>query len=222
MDINYKSKSGIYKLIHQKRGIFYIGSATCIYTRLHNHYSMLKKGIHDNKILQSVYNKHGKDNLKWEVVELCTKEDLIQREQFFIDSLKPEMNICHYAKNTLGYRHSEETKKMFSEKRKGNKNSLGRKLSQETKSLIRAKAKKRGITEAFMKASKKANTGRVHTADEINKRSKKQAKLTPSEVKEIRELLNGGIYQYVIAKQYNVSQRVICRIHNNIGYYGTI
>lgn len=222
MDINYKRKSGIYKLIHQKRLIIYIGSATCIYTRLHNHYSQLKKGIHDNKILQAIYNRHGNDNLKWEVVELCPKEQLIQREQFYIDSLKPEINICKNAQNTFGYRHSEEMKKKFSEQRKGNTNSLGRELSQETKKLISEKAKKRGVSKAFMVASKKSNIGRKHTADAIIKRCKKQAKLTCWEVNEIRQLLSDGIYQYVIAKQYGVSQRVINRIHNNFGYYGTI
>lgn len=221
MDINYKRKSGIYKLIHQKRGIIYIGSATCIYTRLHNHYSMLKKGIHDNKILQAVYNRHGKANLKWEVVELCPKNHLIEREQFYIDSLRPGMNICKYARNTLGYKHSDAMKRLFSEKRKGNKNSLGRVLSNETKQLISEKAKKRGIPKICVEASKKANKGRKHSQSLRNKIAKIQSKITPQQAIEIKEKRSRGVFQRVIAKEYEVSQRLIARVEKGIGLYGT-
>jgi len=37
-----------------------------------------------------------------EILELCNKEELIQREQFYIDTLNPEYNCCKIAGNTTG------------------------------------------------------------------------------------------------------------------------
>jgi group I intron endonuclease len=220
MDIKYKNMSGVYKLTHQKRGIFYIGSAVCLYSRLHAHYSNLKKGVHDNKILQAVYNRHGRENLIWDILEICDSQKVIEREQFYIDQLNPEMNICRYAQNSKGYKHTEESKRKFSASRKGNKNSLGRKLSEETKQKIATKAKERGISETCIKAAKRSNTGRVHTKESVEKRAKKQLKLSIEQVQKIRLLLANGEYQYRIAKAFGVSQRVINKIHNNVGCYG--
>jgi len=44
-------------------------------------------------------------------LEYCNLENLLEREQFYFNKLKPEYNIVKKAGSTLGYKHSEESLK---------------------------------------------------------------------------------------------------------------
>ena len=74
---------------------------------------------------------------------------LLNREDFYILELKPEYNIALLASNSVGWKHSEETKTKMREnyskerrQRVGNINK-GKALSEETRNLIREAALKR-------------------------------------------------------------------------------
>ena len=43
-------------------------------------------------------------------MEYCAPENTIEREQYYLTSLKPKYNILKVAGSLLGYKHSEETK----------------------------------------------------------------------------------------------------------------
>jgi len=43
------------------------------------------------------------------ILEYCTITELIEREQFYIDILKPEYNILKLAHSSIGYKHSMES-----------------------------------------------------------------------------------------------------------------
>lgn len=93
---------GIYKITCIPNNKIYIGSSKNIKKRFFNHISSLKHGKHENAYLQHAFNKYGIDNFKFEVIEECLLEELIQREQYWIDKLKsasPEygFNICPIA-----------------------------------------------------------------------------------------------------------------------------
>jgi group I intron endonuclease len=45
-----------------------------------------------------------------EILEYCNIEDLLKREQYYIDLLKPEYNICKIAGSPLGRIVSEATR----------------------------------------------------------------------------------------------------------------
>jgi group I intron endonuclease len=65
-----------------------------------------------------------------EILEYCDSKDLIKREQYYIDLLKPEYNILKIAGSRFGSIHTKETRaKMSSTK-------AGRKLSEETRAKI--------------------------------------------------------------------------------------
>jgi len=87
--------SGIYQIqsiINDKR---YIGSANNIYKRIMiDHKRALIKGIHPNQYLQFHVNKHGIECLQFSIIEFCSRKQLLEREQFYISTLKPEFNIC--------------------------------------------------------------------------------------------------------------------------------
>ncbi len=110
-DPRWQKKSGIYKIIIDK--YFYIGSAINLKKRLGQHLSNLKAKRHHNRFMQNVFNKYQK--IDFEIIEFVKEQDLIIREQYYIDKLKPQLNIAPKAGNQLGFKHSENTKKHLSE-----------------------------------------------------------------------------------------------------------
>jgi len=93
---------------------------------------MLKKGNHDNPIMQNVYNKY--QDFSFKVMVECDIDQLDYLEQSALDvhwGYDDCMNLCKCAEaGRRGMTHSEEAKKKMSEGRKG------RKISEETKSKI--------------------------------------------------------------------------------------
>lgn len=104
-------KSGIYCIKNLVNGKKYIGSSINVFKRKNRHFSELKNLKHKNIKLQRSFNKHGKDNFIFYVIELVEdKNNLINREQYYIDKEKPEYNINLVANSSLGVKRSEETK----------------------------------------------------------------------------------------------------------------
>lgn len=54
--------------------------------------------------------KYGYSKFRFEILEYCSVEELLKREQFYLDNYKPEYNILKVAWSTLGYQHSEASK----------------------------------------------------------------------------------------------------------------
>lgn len=101
---------GIYKLSSYKfPKRIYIGSSVNLIKRLSQHVNLLAKNTHPNPKLQHHFNKYGIDDLRWCIIELCTKEILIEREQYYIDTLKPYFNIRNRAESNLGLKLSPAT-----------------------------------------------------------------------------------------------------------------
>ena len=102
---------GIYKIqSFIKPNRIYIGSAVNITERWRHHLNDLKLSKHHSLKLQRHYNKYGQSDLYFSILIECEKEELINIEQSFLDSYKPYFNICKIAGNTLGFRHSKESK----------------------------------------------------------------------------------------------------------------
>ncbi len=116
--------SGIYKIQNQVNGKVYVGSAVNFRQRFFSHLSELRRGIHHSPKLQQAWLKHGENAFKFEIIEkVSNKEDLIKREQYWIDNLKAanrdNYNISPTAYSMLGFKQSEESKKKISESRTG-------------------------------------------------------------------------------------------------------
>jgi len=122
-----KEASGIYQIKSKLNGKVYVGSAVNFKRRKKNHFQELKNKKHVNRYLQNHYNKYGKTDLQFSILKFCEKEMLIEKEQFYIDTLEPEFNICKIAGSILGIIFSKETKQKMSESQ------TGRKHSKETK-----------------------------------------------------------------------------------------
>ena len=147
----HEKDSGIYRIVNLVNGRIYIGSAMKLAQRSIEHGRTLRGNRHKNPFLQHDFNKCGNDSFKFEIVEVVSgKEELIKREQFYLDQYFDYKvncyNICPTAGNSLGRVFSEETKAKISAKAKG------RKASDETKAAISAGGK-----------------GRKHTAEQVAK-----------------------------------------------------
>ena len=115
-----KQKCGVYAIRNLINGKVYIGSTTDSFrNRWNNHKKRLKKGTHYNKHLQSAYNKYGKDNLVFQIIEITQPENAVEREGYYIkfyNSLNPKYGYNQVEVNLSGkIKMSESTKKKLSE-----------------------------------------------------------------------------------------------------------
>jgi hypothetical protein len=100
-------RSGIYLWFNNINGKYYIGSAKDLRNRLARYYS-LKELARTNNLIhranpQGVCSpegaaiiKHKHENFSLYVLEYCDLDNLITREQFYLDSLTPPYNIRQY------------------------------------------------------------------------------------------------------------------------------
>lgn len=121
--MTYKIDPAIYKITNSVNGKFYIGSAMSVTRRWQKHRWKLEKNIHENEKLQRAWNKYGSEAFSIEVIESVSGiSALVEREQFWIDRLDPCVNgynIAPIAGSTLGYKHTDESKKKMSLTHKG-------------------------------------------------------------------------------------------------------
>ena len=85
-------KSGIYKIENKVNGKVYVGSSCNIKERWQKHRALLRYGKHQNSHLQAAWSKYGEDNFVFSIIELCPIDQLLSREQYFIDCLSPAYN----------------------------------------------------------------------------------------------------------------------------------
>jgi group I intron endonuclease len=116
-DARNRSGSGVYAIHNDANSRHYVGSAVNLKCRTRDHFSKLRKNIHENKHLQRAFNKYG-ENFFWvQVLEIVPeKKNLTKREQFYMDSTLPYYNILRTARSGLGFKHSEEERLRIKER----------------------------------------------------------------------------------------------------------
>lgn len=103
-----KNNPAIYKI--ETISGFYIGSAVKPRDRKNQRLSHLRRGIHANTMLQRAFDKYGENGLNFSILEECGVDDLLNREQFYLDTLNPKYNILREAGRVTGFVMSEESK----------------------------------------------------------------------------------------------------------------
>ena len=172
--------SSIYKITHIASGRFYIGSAVNTKSRWVRHEQQLKRNQHHSKYLQRLYNKYGHESIKFEVIEYCDKEKLLEREQHYLDTLNPVLNGHKVAGSPLGHKWSDEAKKRHSEMLKGRKVVI----SEQGKANIVEALKKPKTQEHRKKlsdAAKRRGTSHLHTPENREKVAAKHRGMKRSE-----------------------------------------
>ena len=111
---------GIYGIHNIANNKWYVGQSQDIRKRLNGHKNLLKKNQHHNKHLQRSYNQYGETSFEYEILELCTIDELDDLETKWIDvkmSKKNGYNMTNGGGGTRGFHLAEETKEKI---RKGN------------------------------------------------------------------------------------------------------
>jgi len=169
--------SGVYQIVNTINGKHYIGSSVSIFDRWTRHKRSLRLDIHHNSHLQNAWNKYGKNKFTFSIIYLCENNELLENEQYFIDRLQPEYNICYIAglppmrngedaywygksrsentkrkisKTKTGKHLSEEHRRKISEGNMGKRHSeeSKRKMSLSMKGIVKSKEHRKKLSEA--------------------------------------------------------------------------
>lgn len=186
-DYNISGIYLIYNVISEKG---YIGSSTNIRRRWINHKNKLKANKHNNLHLQNSYNIYGLEKFSFYAIELLNKEELLNREDFYLSNIDKELfyNLNYKVslnlqdletkeklKNiNLGRRHTDETKRKISRAK------IGRKLSEEHKQKLKEKNKKNFLGRHHTNETKakisKANKGRKGLKTRLGRKDTEKTK----------------------------------------------
>lgn len=171
-----KNNPGIYKIISKINNKFYIGSSVNLRNRANRHQNELRQNKHLSKHLQNAFNQYGSDNFEFIILEeykkgIITKLELLKREQYYLDTLKPYLrengyNTCPTAScPNVGHLSKEQRDKI-------SKSLEGRIVSQETrKKISNGRKNKRNPQEAIDRMIK-TKTGVKQSESSIEKRAK--------------------------------------------------
>lgn len=85
----------------------YIGSSSDLRIRLRNYFKISHLERQFSMLINRALLKYGYSNFYLEILEYCISSVLIEREQYYLDLLKPEYNILSKAGSRLGSKHSE-------------------------------------------------------------------------------------------------------------------
>lgn len=109
----------IYKIINTVNGKFYIGRTIHFKKRWSNHLRGAKTGSCKHPFLYNSMRKYGVDAFKFEILEECLDNELIEKETYWINELKPSYNTrgdgCDGGWNYMSKEQENNTKKYLSE-----------------------------------------------------------------------------------------------------------
>ena len=105
--------SAIYEIRNKENGKSYVGSAAQLSRRWGNHKARLRRDNHHSIHLQRAWNKHGEQAFQFEVLEVVDDlTTLTDREQAWMDFIRPAYNVQRFARSSLGHKHSEAFREM--------------------------------------------------------------------------------------------------------------
>lgn len=233
---------GVYKITSPTNRV-YIGSSVNIKWRVNQYKTLDCKN--QTKLYRSL-KKHDWSNHKFEIIEECSVEILLQRELYYgtlfnVLHSKKGLN-CRLPKSMESYQYmSQETKNKIAKANKGRyigtvkghyESSL-KKLNIEDvikikKLLVENKLTQLEISKIFNVSRKiigSINTGKTYktigTDIDLSNSKKKYIKLTNEDYDMIMIMNKEGVAQHQIAKKFNVDQSHISRIISSEEYLKT-
>lgn len=179
MSPKYTRQSCIYIIQNTKNAHVYIGQAQNVRERWTHHRSSLRLGKHGNSHLQRAWNKYGEKAFKFKILEYCTREQLDEREQHYLNIYIPKGICYNIAKDATapnrGLKDSPETRQKKREAQ------LGKTLSEEHRFKISQAQKGRTISEEKKQHLREINTG-------------KKRNLTNEQRKKMSDRMKGNTY----------------------------
>lgn len=112
-----RDKSGVYCLINNINGHAYVGSSINLTSRMRSYLNntFLKSKQNINMPITKALLKYDQSNFTLLILEYVESQFLTIRETFYITHLMPYYNVLKQGYSSLGYKHTEETKKLLSQ-----------------------------------------------------------------------------------------------------------
>ena len=202
---------GVYRFGFVGTDKTYIGSGVSVAKRKQDHLYRFRKSIHHNQIAQKCWNKYGENAFWFQVIEYCNKSECISREQYYIDTLSPKMNMRLIAHSCIGMKRSDITKVKMSESQKG------RVFSNETKEKMRDAKLGRKLSPEHVEKLRIASKGRTlrnRSEDEKTLNAKRQAMFSMSDVHFMKKLSLFWLSTKEISKCFDCAHTTIWKILN--------
>ena len=147
-------KSGIYQIVLKSDNRSYIGSAINIKKRWSNHITASKRSK-TKQVIAMAIAKYGADNFEWKVLEYCEIPLLLEREQYWLDTIRPfadennGFNIRKVANSNFGVTRSIESRL------KQSKTTTGVKKTEEHKKHMRDAWRRNRGEEYYVRLSER-------------------------------------------------------------------
>lgn len=224
-----KGKSGIYMWKNLLTGKIYIGSAQNIKRRLTGYYNVSFLEKNTNMYICRSLLLHGYSSFGLSILEYCSKKILIEREQYYINTLKPGYNICKTAGSTLGRLHSVEAKSKISRAKQGtnqgkNNSFFGKVHSEGSKkqmSEVKLGTSLSDITKAKISVSKQGKKFTKEHIANLSASKKNSKKLSVLDLKTNVETIYNSISEAERIMEFPVSSiRANVRSKNKNPYRG--
>lgn len=173
--VNNSPTIGIYKITNPK-GNIYVGKSSNIEKR-RIRYEKFTKHISSQPRIYNSIMKYGWDLHSFEIIELCALDELDDREvywkKYYLADLGGWDNVlfCNIY-DTGGGPMSEETRKKISNSLMGSQNMLGKKHSDETKKLMSEKAKGKPKSESHKQNLRKPKSDQAKINISLGKKGK--------------------------------------------------
>lgn len=138
----------VYQAINAINGKRYIGMTTKgLPRRRRGHLSQSKSDRRPLPYFGRAIRKYGLENFHFSILEVCDDRDhAYEREKHLVEFLRPEYNTAEGGRGSRGFTHSEETKRKWSESRRGHIGYwAGKKREPESVSKMLATRKAKGI-----------------------------------------------------------------------------
>lgn len=208
--------SGIYKIINIIDKKVYIGQSIHLSKRKKEHFKDLELNKHANRHLQYAFNKYGKENFLFEILERCEESELDDREIYYINLYNSTNCICGYnirdggAKGSFG----DETKEKLMRKKMGIPENIVFEIKRELaegKTRIEVK-NKYNITQAAIDSIANVKTY-IYINSQVNEKLKELAsKNNESRNKNILRFLKDGLTVSEISRQLNLSVSIVEKV----------
>ncbi len=151
----------IYRIINNINNKSYVGSTSAGKSRWNSHKYYLKNNKHPNQHFQNSWNKYGEKAFTFLILEEIHFEKnsteeivktLLEKEEFYINQIKPEYNIRVVAESNLGLKFSKEVKEKISKSVKSRNKEVWQKSAEANKKPILAYNKEGNFIKEFSSA----------------------------------------------------------------------
>jgi group I intron endonuclease len=212
----------IYQIRNTVDNKIYVGSALYWKARISTHTGALNTGRHKNSYLQRAWDKYGQNSFAFEVLEILSdrsQENIREREQYWLDTLKPYdrsvgYNILTQAFRSNGLVMSQEGK----ERRRQAMLAKGKDHHAKTYSYLRRYRQEHGYavsSEAVKKYYQEHPESRNRFKGYQTGSDNPNAKLNEEQVLVIKQMLKDGAMCKDVAVLYNVTPGAISAINRN-------